>query len=288
MTSAVAPTPPEQHKAFPDEPIPQAARDTLNWYALALGMSNVLMQLSHLKVGYGVAQSKVDSGRLDKHPLKRTRTTLTFLAVASNGTGAEREYIRKEINRAHRQVRSEPGAPVKYNAFDRELQLWVAACLYKGSVDLADALDLPLSRKEREEFYHHCSRFATTLQVPREMWPADQEAFAAYWNESIKKLEVDDYTRAFLHDLATAAFLPSPARRLLGPPVLFTATGFLPQEFRDLLGLRWTRRSQFLFERFVRLSAAVNRFLPRFAREFPFNLYLWDFRRRMRAGRPVV
>ncbi|MEO3784430.1 oxygenase MpaB family protein [Actinocorallia sp. B10E7] len=288
MTSAVAPTPPEQRKTFQDEPIPKVARDTLNWFSIALAMSNVLMQLSNIKVGYGVAESKVESGRLDKHPLKRGRTTLTFLAIASNGTAAEREYLRKEVNRAHRQVHSAPGAPVKYNAFSPDLQLWVAACLYKGAVDLAEALDLPLSRQDREDFYHHSARFATTLQVPQEMWPADREAFEKYWRSEVEKLELDDYAREFLHDLASMAFLPTPLRQTVGPVIFFLSAGFLPQEFRDLLGMKWNRPRQFLLDRVIRTAAAVNRVMPAVVREFPFNFYLWDFRRRMRKGLPVV
>lgn len=288
MTSAVTPPPPEQRRSFPDEPIPEAARETLNGFALALAMSNVVMQLSNIKVGYGVAESKVESGRLDKHPIKRGRTTLTFLAVASNGTAAERAYLRKEINRAHRQVHSAPGAPVKYNAFSPDLQLWVAACLYRGAEDLAKALDLPLSRQEWADFYQHSSRFATSLQVPEGMWPADRQAFEEYWNDEVKKLEVDDYTREFLQDLSTLAFLRTPLRQVFGPGMRFLTAGFLPQEFRDLVGLKWNRRSQFLLDRLVRLAAFVNGFLPRVVREFPFNFFHWDFRRRMRRGLPVV
>jgi uncharacterized protein (DUF2236 family) len=33
---------------------------------------------------------------------------------------------------------------------------------------------------------------------------------------------------------------------------------------------------------------AVNRVLPRFAREFPFNVLLQDVDRRIRTGRPLV
>ena len=43
---------------------------------LAAG-ANVIMQLARPAVGYGVYESKVETGRLDRHPVKRTRTTLT-------------------------------------------------------------------------------------------------------------------------------------------------------------------------------------------------------------------
>ncbi|MCD0451819.1 oxygenase MpaB family protein [Actinocorallia sp. API 0066] len=287
MTSALAP-PPRDEPAQADGPVPRAARATLNWYALALGMPNVLMQLSNLKVGHGVAESRVESGRIDKHPLKRLRTTLTYLAVASHGTAAERVHLRAEINRAHRQVVSAPDAKVKYNAFDRDLQLWVAACLYKGVEDMINALDLTFTEREWDDLYRHSARLATSLQVPPDMWPPTREDFTVYWDARVAAIETDPKTRAFLQDLAGLAFLPRPLSTTLGPLSRFITTGFLPQEFRDEIGLPWDARSQRHFDRFVRLSASVNRRLPRPAREFPFNLYLWDFRRRLRQGRPIV
>src|SRR4051794_41006642 len=39
---------------------------------------------------------------------------------------------RRAVNKSHAQVYSLPESQVSYNAFDKDLQLWVAACLYKG------------------------------------------------------------------------------------------------------------------------------------------------------------
>ncbi|WP_328644938.1 oxygenase MpaB family protein [Amycolatopsis sp. NBC_00348] len=60
--------------------------------------------------------SKVDSGNLFRHPAKRTRTALTYLAVATMGTDAERAAYRRGVNRAHAQVHSAPDSPVTYDA----------------------------------------------------------------------------------------------------------------------------------------------------------------------------
>ncbi|WP_231611541.1 oxygenase MpaB family protein, partial [Rhodococcus sp. CX] len=89
---------------------------------LAAGAANIIMQLSWPGVGYGVFESRVESGRLFDHPFKRTRTTLGYLAVAARGTEEERKLFRDAVNRSHRQVRSTAESPVKYNAFDPELQ----------------------------------------------------------------------------------------------------------------------------------------------------------------------
>ena len=50
---------------------------------LLVGAANVIMQLARPGVGYGVLESRVESGRVDLHPIKRARTTFTYLAVAT-------------------------------------------------------------------------------------------------------------------------------------------------------------------------------------------------------------
>ena len=103
---------------------------------LLAGPANVIMQLARPGVGYGVMESRVESGRVDRHPIKRARTTFTYLAVATKGSDEQKAAYRRAVNRAHAQVYSTDESPVKYHAFDKDLQLWVAACLYKGAVDV--------------------------------------------------------------------------------------------------------------------------------------------------------
>ncbi|MGI8678255.1 MAG: oxygenase MpaB family protein [Jatrophihabitans sp.] len=49
------------------------------------GSANVIMQLALAPVGYGVVESAVESGQATRHPVKRARTTFTYLAVAMLG-----------------------------------------------------------------------------------------------------------------------------------------------------------------------------------------------------------
>src|SRR3546814_8601878 len=103
--------------------------------ALYGGAANVVLQFTRPGVAWGVIESPVESGAVTKHPFKRGRTTLTYIAVALVGTDQDRADYRRYVDEVHRQVRSRPSSPVKYNAFDRDLQLWVAACLHYGYVD---------------------------------------------------------------------------------------------------------------------------------------------------------
>jgi uncharacterized protein (DUF2236 family) len=155
---------------------------------LLAGPANVVMQLSRPEVGYGVLESRVHSGKITEHPLKRGRTTFTYLAVATMGSDADRRRYRRAVDSAHAAVRSGPESPVQYNAFDPELQLWVAACLYRGAADAITRFRGPLSDEAADELYRESARLGTTLQVPPEMWPPDREAFDRYWADSLEQV----------------------------------------------------------------------------------------------------
>lgn len=260
--------------------------------ALLAGPANVIMQLANPGVGYGVMESRVESGRVDLHPIKRARTTFTYLAVATSGSEAQKDAFRRAVNRAHAQVYSMPESPVSYNAFDPNLQLWVGACLYKGGLDIYRMFIGELDGDDADRHYREGMTLATTLQVPPAMWPPDRAAFDRYWEESLAKVHIDDAVREYLYPIAAnrirGVWLPGPVRRLTEGFALFITTGFLPQRFRDEMRLPWDSTKQRRFDRLIAVLATVNRYLPRFIRQFPFNVLLYDLDRRIRKGRPLV
>lgn len=256
--------------------------------ALLAGAANVIMQLSWPAVGYGVYESKVDSGNLFLHPIKRARTTVTYLAVAFLGTDREKQLYREAVNTAHTQVRSTESSPVEYNAFDRRLQLWVAACLYRGVEDVGEVFGPPLTEDEKDERYRASATLATTLQVPPDMWPANRKAFDEYWNESVEQVRIDDTIRRHLTDIATVRFLPSPFPQLFGRLNLFVTTGFLPERFREEMRLSWSRKQQHRWNRLMGVVARAVSALPGPLRRFPYNACLLDLRIRIRLGRRLV
>ncbi|MER5393056.1 oxygenase MpaB family protein [Saccharopolyspora sp. NPDC002686] len=263
-------------------------RDAVFGAGLLAGNANVIMQLARPGVGYGVVESRVESGQLFRHPVKRTRTTLAYIAVATMGTERERELFRRGVNRAHAQVRSTDSSPVSYNAFDPDLQLWVAACLYKGFEDLHLLFFGEPDAATAEAFYRDGAVLGTTLQVPPDAWPRDLASFRRYWTESLERISIDDTVREYLLDVTMLAWLPRPLSMLFGRFNKFVTTGFLPAPFRAEMRLSWTARDQRRFDRLMAVIAAIVRRSPAVLRHFPFNLVLWDLRRRIRAGRPLV
>jgi uncharacterized protein (DUF2236 family) len=246
------------------------------------------MQLSSPGVGYGVLESPVDSGNVYKHPFKRARTTGTYLAAATLGTDADRALIRGEVDKVHALVRSKASSPVSYNAFDPNLQLWVAACLYRYYIDQHEYLYGPLDDQAADAVYSDAKKLGTTLQVRDDMWPPDRIAFDEYWKRSLDELRIDPPVREHLHGVAAMAFLPSPLRLLAGRFNLFATTGFLPAEIREHMQLGWTAGQQRRFEVLLTALRIADNVIPRQAWILGYQLYLWDMRSRARHGRRVV
>ena len=270
---------------------PQAevsAAEAMDFWAFAAGAANVIMQLSRPEVGYGVAESKVDSGNLLKHPWKRARTTFQYLAVAILGRPDDRAAFREAVNSSHRHVKSAADSPVRYNAFDRELQMWVAACLFVGLEDTYQLLRGEMTAEQAEQFYRSAWTLGTTLQVTEDQWPPTRADFDTYWAQACLHVMIDDHVRAYLLDLLNLKMI-NPVLALPFRPLLkFLTVGFLAPVFRDAMGVRWSAFKQRQFEWLFLLVAFVNRFLPVFIRQGGSYVLLEGVRRRVRAHRALV
>lgn len=272
-----------------EPPGPVDLRGRVDGLSAALsGGANVIMQLCWPEVGRGVVESTVDSGRADKRPFKRTRTTLSYLAVAMYGSEEVRAAYREAVNEQHRQVRSGPDSPVKYNAFSRDLQLWVASCLYYGARDVTLRMHGPMDEATEAAWFRAGRRMGTTLQVPAEMWHTDLAAFDDYWKRGLERASFDEETRTYLLRILRAEIFPAPVRLLFGPTIRFFNTGFLPAELRTQLGVTWSPRQERRHAALLRAYGRVCRRLPNVVRTFPFNALLLDVRVRRLLRRPLV
>jgi uncharacterized protein (DUF2236 family) len=267
---------------------PVTAGEAMDFWSFAAGAANVIMQLSRPEVGYGVAESKVDSGNLLKHPWKRARTTFQYLAVAVLGNDDDRAAFRAAVDSSHRHVKSTPDSPVRYNAFDRELQMWVAACLFVGLEDTYQLLRGEMTPEQAEQFYRSAWPLGTTLQVTEDQWPPTRADFDDYWRTACERISIDGRVRTYLLDLINLKMI-NPVLALPFRPLLkFLTTGFLAPVFRDAMELSWSNSKQRLFEWLFLTVAFVNRFLPVFIRQGGSYVLLADVRRRVRSHRALV
>jgi uncharacterized protein (DUF2236 family) len=204
------------------------------------------------------------------------------------GTTEEKLAYRNAVNRSHAQVRSTAQSPVKYNAFDPNLQLWVAACLYYGVIDVMKHMQGPLPRAQQEALYYALQPLGTTLQVRPEMWPKTLDDFDRYWQENLAKTCIDAKMQGYLLSIVDLQFLNPLLRLPFARLHRVVTAGFLPEKLRDEMRLPWGAREQRQFERFIAMLRVSQQLTPRVVRQLPTNLIMWDFRRRLRVGKKLV
>ena len=254
---------------------------------LISGPANTIMQLAYPGVGHGVMESRVTSGSILHHPIKRARTTLAYLSVAFYGTTEEKLAYRRAINQAHAQVTSTESSPIKYRALDPNLQLWVAACLFWGHIDVYEKLRGPMSKQDQARFYEFAKPLGTTLQVRPDMWPEDIDAFWKYWNETLDTIVIPDDVREWLMQLVDLSFVNTFTHKTLGGVAKLLTSGFLHPKIREQMGLPWGPKEQRRFNRLIKVMATMNNALPRQLRQLPGLALMWDFRRRLNKGLPL-
>lgn len=234
--------------------------------------ATVLRQMANPGVGLGVAEHSITLLR----PLDRLRSTMDYIYVVTLGTDDERRAIAQRVNRAHIPVRS-----AHYNAFDPQLQLWVAATLYKGAVELYELFNGPLDDSNHEMLYHEAAIYGTTLQVDKSMWPANRAAFEVYWEASQTAFDVPDSVRVYVHQLLRGGASPWYIKILM-PVQRFMTRALLTPAQREFFGLSWSVTDQKLWRCFTRCVPPFYRLMPRAMRRFPSRMHMRSWRKRVK------
>jgi uncharacterized protein (DUF2236 family) len=168
--------------------------------ALAGGPAAILLQISHPKVGQGVADHSTFTTRAIKS-ISRAQYTQMYIYVMILGNEDEKAAMRAWVDKAHSRVKGGEKDNA-YDAMDPELQLWVAATIYPSMISMYELIYGPLPPAMGERVYQAYSIMATSLQVPREIWPANLRAFRMYWKDMVENhLEVTVDARMVLKDL---------------------------------------------------------------------------------------
>lgn len=226
---------------------------------LAGGGRAILLQIANPAVGHGVAAHSDFASR----PLDRLRATMTYAYAVVYGTPRQVAIVTDRVNRAHVPVRREADSDrTGYDAFDPQLQLWVAATLYDSAVTVYQRIFGAFDDASAERIYREYAVLGTALQVPPGLWPSNRGAFRAYWDEAMDRLVVDDVTRRVARDLLFPTGGPRWLHAAMPLGRLLTA-GLLPARLRAAYGMAWNARLQRRYDRWMRLAASVYPRLPR-------------------------
>jgi uncharacterized protein (DUF2236 family) len=162
------------------------------------------------------------------------------MTAAVYGTPSELAAICSVINKQHSFVKGE-----KYDANDVELQKWTAATLFVALIVVHETFLGPIPREEKEVLCAESSIFATSLNMPTEMWPESLDEFYVYWDERIENARIGDEARR-LKDLLTQNKNFPWYMRIFMPVVVLVTAKWLPLRLRREYSLpdpdTWVRR----------------------------------------------
>ena len=259
---------------------PVAARDIASEaLTLAGGGRALLLQIAHPAVGRGVVEHSDFATRL----MDRFDGTMLYLTASMFGTPDELRAIRRIVNRAHAPVRGGGSDAPAYNAYDPDLQLWVAATLYQTMMELHRRVFGPLTDAQADQVYRDMTSALSNLQLSPDRWPGTRAAFETYWNELVATLSVDAdvlaVSRQILHPTAVPWwFRPS------APLLRLVTAGLLPESVRAQFRLPWGERRQRRFDRLFRWTRVLYPRLPLRLRHLPRDRYLARLRRTVAAA----
>ena len=243
---------------------------------LAGGGRALLLQIAHPAIGRGVVEHSDFANRM----MDRLHATMTFVYASVYATPEEFAVVRRSVNRAHSPVRAQAaGDAPAYNAFDPQLQLWVAATLYATMIDLYERFFGSVPDADAERIYREFTVLGSALQVPSEAWPQSREAFEVYWRDMIATLRPTQDTKRVARQILYPSAIPR-WMRVLFPQARLVTVGLLPPEVRGRFGLAWNARLQRRLDRWMRWAALIYPRLPARLRHSPRDAYL----RRLRAS----
>jgi uncharacterized protein (DUF2236 family) len=263
---------------------------------IAGGGRAILLQVANPAVGRGVAEHSDFYNR----PLNRLTATLTFIYAVTYGSEEEVAFVRRRVNHAHVPVHGTgdgnsdgdgdgdgdghddaTGAPA-YDAFDPQLQLWVAATLYETAITLYERIFGPIEEVVAERIYREYAVLGTALQMQPELWPASRAEFRQYWSEQIGQLVVDDTIRHVAGQLLHPATLPIVLRPFM-PSVRLITAGLLDDNLRHQFRIPWSDRRQHRYDRLLNTMGAILPRLPGRIRHVLRDYYLRSLRKDIAA-----
>lgn len=274
---------------------PRELRDLLTTVGMTNGVANIIMQLSLPPVGHGVSESRVRSGSPRRYPLKRARTTGQYLALSVMGSDDDRDEMRRAVAEVHTAVHSQDDSPVRYSGNSRELQVWVAMCLFRYYLDQYTLVHGPLDEKTLDALTKAAEPLATGVNVQPAEWPQTWAEFSARWQATVPKLSIDPVVRREFETLSNLTFVGEAwgpigyaLARLPGPVYQFMTRATLPPEFRDLMGWDWTDADERMLGRVLALVRLVDPLINPHLMQGFYRLQVADFRLRRRLGIPVM
>ncbi len=231
------------------------------------GARALLMHAAHPLIAAGARQTSF----YQRDPWKRLIRTLSLQNSVTFGTKEEANESATRINRLHEVIKGEDEITGDiYDALDHEQLLWVHACLQLSSIYFYEQTVRKLSEFEKNQYHRENMLSAKLVLIDIESMPNTHKELKDWVkNKSVEKnyLLMTDVAKD-VQDIISGGPVPGHIKPIW-PFISFTAFNTLPEEFKEIYGIKTTKLKSLILKFNLMLLKTTRPLLPPFFRLIP-------------------
>mgnify|MGYP001212252247 FL=1 len=231
------------------------------------GARALLMHAAHPLIAAGARQTSF----YQRDPWKRLIRTLSLQNSVTFGTKEEANESATRINRLHEVIKGEDEITGDiYDALDHEQLLWVHACLQLSSIYFYEQTVRKLSEEEKNQYHRENMLSAKLVLIDIESMPNTHIGLKEWVkNKSVEKnyLLMTDVAKD-VQDIISGGPVPGHIKPIW-PFISFTAFNTLPEEFKEIYGIKTTKLKSLILKFNLMLLKTTRPLLPPFFRLIP-------------------
>ena len=231
------------------------------------GARALLMHAAHPLIAAGARQTSF----YQRDPWKRLIRTLSLQNSVTFGTKEEANESATRINRLHEVIKGEDEITGNiYDALDHEQLLWVHACLQLSSIYFYEQTVRKLSEEEKNQYHRENMLSAKLVLIDIESMPNTHKELKDWVkNKSVEKnyLLMTDVAKD-VQDIISGGPVPGHIKPIW-PFISFTAFNTLPEEFKEIYGIKTTKLKSLILKFNLMLLKTTRPLLPPFFRLIP-------------------
>ena len=228
------------------------------------GARALLMHAAHPLIAAGARQTSF----YQRDPWKRLIRTLSLQNSVTFGSKKEADESSHRINKLHEVIKGEDKITGGYyDALDHEQLLWVHACLQLSSVYFYEKTVRKLSKEQKDKYHEENMLAAKLVLIDIKKMPKTHDELKDW---VVKKSKSKDYLKLTdvskdVKDIISGGPVPLHIKPIW-PFIAFTAFNTLPQEFKDIYGIKTSTIKTLLVNFNLFILKSTRPFLPPFFR----------------------
>ena len=222
------------------------------------GARALLMHAAHPLIAAGARQTSF----YQRDPWKRLIRTLSLQNSVTFGTKKEADESSHRINKLHEVIKGEDKITGGYyDALDYEQLLWVHACLQLSSVYFYEKTVRKLSKEQKDKYHEENMLAAKLVLIDIKKMPKTHDELKEWVTKKSREKNylVKTDVAIDVYDIIGGGPVPKHIKPIW-PFISFTAFNTLPQEFKDIYGIKNSSLKKTL--------VGFNLFLLKFTRPF--------------------